>query len=308
MIDQSQTRQPACSVRRLVMEAHRAISQEAGKKGVRLLHRYADGTAPIVLDDAWNVGLVLNGLLAEVIRLTRSEVLYLFVTRDQEAGPQGAIRFDVLDEGAWISDQEARRIEESAGPTDDLGSDSAVTYRELARALGGDLVIKKIGEGTRCRLTIGFDARQERTPEAPPPYNVEKQRVLLVEDNEDHQHLIRAALNAVFPQVSLAEDGQQAIEMMEAARDEGRPFELVLMDVQLPKLDGRDATRRLRELGFDTPIVALTARTIDTELDACLLAGCSDYVTKPFNFADLRSSVTCHLAMASSAARDRQQA
>ena len=105
-------------------------------------------------------------------------------------------------------------------------------------------------------------------------------RILLVEDDEDHQPLLKLILCKSGSEVTVAENGQEAIELAHAARDAGRPFDMILMDVQMPVLDGFAATRTLRAAGFDQPIIALTARAISIDRDKCLAAGCDDFIPK----------------------------
>ncbi len=88
-------------------------------------------------------------------------------------------------------------------------------------------------------------------------------------------------------EVEVAENGRVACDMVMAAAARGSPFDLILMDTQMPELDGYDAARKLRVSGITTPIIALTAHAMDTDRAKCLAAGCNDYATKPINRARL---------------------
>jgi CheY-like chemotaxis protein len=101
-------------------------------------------------------------------------------------------------------------------------------------------------------------------------------RVLLVEDNPVNQELALALLSAAALVPDLAQDGAQAVEM--ACRES---YAVILMDMQMPGMDGLDATRELRRRGVTTPIVAMTANAFDEDREACLAAGMNDHVTKP---------------------------
>lgn len=120
-------------------------------------------------------------------------------------------------------------------------------------------------------------------------------RVLLVEDNPDHQPLLQLLLGKAGAEVTLAEHGEMALELARAARDEGRPFDAVVMDMQMPVVDGYSATRQLRTAGFTIPILALTARVFGTERNRCLEAGCDDFLTKPFEREQLIDLIARHL-------------
>jgi CheY-like chemotaxis protein len=119
--------------------------------------------------------------------------------------------------------------------------------------------------------------------------------VLLVEDDQDHRPLLSLMLRKAGSQVTVAENGKVAIDLVRAARAEGLPFDLIVMDVQMPVLDGLDATRTLRTEGFANPIIALTARAVSTDRARCFAAGCDDFVSKPVSRADLVRLLAAHL-------------
>jgi len=121
-------------------------------------------------------------------------------------------------------------------------------------------------------------------------------RILLVEDNEDHQSLLSLLLRRAGSEVAVAANGLAAVDMAQDASGAGRPFDLILMDVQMPVLDGLAATRQLRALGFTNPIIALTARALPSERDLCFQAGCSDFIAKPIGPTELVVRVASHLA------------
>ncbi len=103
-------------------------------------------------------------------------------------------------------------------------------------------------------------------------------RILLVEDSEDNQFLIKHYLSLAGAEVHVASDGQQGLQKSRSVQ-----FDLIIMDIQMPGIDGHEATRRLREEGFDKPIVALTAHALKEDRDLALACGASDYLTKPID-------------------------
>jgi DNA-binding response OmpR family regulator len=120
-------------------------------------------------------------------------------------------------------------------------------------------------------------------------------RILLVEDDQDHQPLLSLMLRKAGSEVTVAENGQVALDLAREATEDHQPFELIVMDVQMPILDGVAATRKLRARGFTNPIIALTARAVSTDRDRCLAAGCDDFLPKPIARVDLVRRLAAHL-------------
>lgn len=119
-------------------------------------------------------------------------------------------------------------------------------------------------------------------------------RVLLVEDIKVNQIIASQVLKNWGAEVTVAENGQESLEHLKADRP---PYDLVLMDVQMPVMDGLEATRQIREsLHLDTPIIALTANTSIADRDLCIAAGMDDYLTKPFHPADLWEKIQAHIS------------
>ena len=118
---------------------------------------------------------------------------------------------------------------------------------------------------------------------------------MLAEDGPDNQRLISLLLRKAGAEVELAENGRIALDLALAARREGRGFDLILMDMQMPVMDGYEATRRLRAEGFTAPIIALTAHAMAGDRERCLEAGCDDYISKPVERRSLLTIVARHL-------------
>jgi len=107
--------------------------------------------------------------------------------------------------------------------------------------------------------------------------------VLLAEDGPDNQALISSVLRRAGLEVELANDGQIACEKVAAAAEAGAPYDLVVMDMQMPLMTGYEATAALRREGVTTPILALTAQAMAGDRDKCLAAGCDEYLSKPID-------------------------
>jgi CheY-like chemotaxis protein len=120
-------------------------------------------------------------------------------------------------------------------------------------------------------------------------------KILVVEDGPDNQLLLEHHLKQAGAQVTLAENGAVAINHVLVAAAAGAPFDLILMDMQMPYMDGYTATAALRAQGYATPIVALTAHAMPEDRAKCLQAGCSDYLSKPVERQMLLTTVRRHL-------------
>jgi CheY-like chemotaxis protein len=225
----------------------------------------------------------------------------------QDAEPM--LQIDVTDTGIGMTGQQIKRVFNSFTQADEstnrrfggTGLGLAIS-RRLANLLGGDITVaSESGEGSTFTLTIptgplagvavvdrpqaDLAAPQETVTE--PAAFVEAVdldcRVLLAEDGLDNQRLISFILRKAGARVILAENGKIACDRIAAAAKSGESFDVVLMDMQMPVLDGYGATRRLRALGYRGPIIALTAHAMVGDREKCLEVGCDDYLSKPID-------------------------
>jgi len=120
-------------------------------------------------------------------------------------------------------------------------------------------------------------------------------RLLLVEDDPDHRPLISTILSRAGADVVAVEHGEAAVNMLSAGADSKPRFDAILMDMQMPVLDGYAATRQLRLSGVTTPIVALTARALHTEREECFRAGCDAFLTKPIDWKNLAAELSSRI-------------
>jgi CheY-like chemotaxis protein/anti-sigma regulatory factor (Ser/Thr protein kinase) len=209
------------------------------------------------------------------------------------------LEFEVEDSGRGISSQQAANLfqaftQADASTTRHYGGTGLglVLSRSLAEAMGGTFILKhsELGKGSvfviRVRATA---ASSERLNFGPNQEEISKKtrlldgiRVLLVEDSPDNQALISIYSTKAGAKVEVASDGEQGIQQALSAE-----YEVVLMDVQMPTMDGITAVAKLRSLKYSKPVIALTAHAMKDERDRCLKAGFTDFLSKPINREEL---------------------
>jgi Amt family ammonium transporter len=116
-------------------------------------------------------------------------------------------------------------------------------------------------------------------------------KLLLVEDGVDNQRLISFLMKKAGADVTIAENGLIGVEKITEAIEQDKPFEIILMDMHMPVMDGYTAAAQLRSKGIETPIIALTAHAMAGDREKCIQAGCTDYGTKPINKSKLIETI-----------------
>jgi len=310
-----------CDPAQIVEEVRALLALRAQQKGIAL-HVAVEAEIPRpILSDPTRIRQVLINLVDNALKFTEAGEVRVNVRR-RAAGPAGEyLEIAVRDTGIGLTPEQLERLfqpfsQGDASTTRRFGGTGLglAISRHFCRALGGDLTVTSTpGQGSEFVATFalrvpsagGFVAGEppaaQPTP-APPAADataaltLPRCRVLLVEDGPDNQRLIAALLRRAGAEVELAENGAAALEAVAAAECAGRPYDLVLMDMQMPVLDGYAATCELRRRGFARPIVALTASSMVGDRERCLAAGCSDYTTKPIRRAELLACLRAALA------------
>lgn len=234
---------------------------------------------------------ILVNLVGNAIKFTSAGSVTIHVATEPDASGNPTVIFRVTDTGIGITPEQLGRIfdpflqgdSSTARRYGGTGLGLAIS-RRLARLLGGDIeVSSQPGRGSvftlrlNVPLVIGSPA-----PAAPPaPDTRLRGRILLAEDGPDNQRLFELLLTRAGAEVHTASDGRAAADAALAAWRSGRPFDLILMDMQMPVFDGYAAAALLRREGYPGPILALTAHALPGERAKCLDAGCNDYLSKP---------------------------
>ena len=255
-----------------------------------------------VRGDAARVRQVLHNLLGNAVKFTDRGLVRFTVQQ-----LSGVISCDVADTGPGISAEDIPQIFEAfkqvdgaaSRPSDGAGLGLTIA-RELAQAMGGDIVVKSVkGVGSRFTFTAKLEALpvaeiplKAQAPVVPPPAFRPGFKVLLVEDNEVNAMIARAHLERLGITSDVVTDGLQAVR---AAFLEPRP-DVILMDCRMPVMDGPMASREIRKTeraaGLpELPIIALTALPSEEDRQECLGAGMNGFLTKPFTLEELLSTI-----------------
>ncbi|MDH0868263.1 ATP-binding protein [Mitsuaria sp. GD03876] len=307
-------------IREVAGDVARLLGETARAKGLRFDFSVAPQLPARAMGDASRIQQVLHNLVGNAIKFTDHGGVDVEVSSvlDMRAGT--LLRFAVRDTGEGIPADQLERIfapfeQAGAAASDRARRDGAglglTISRELARAMGGELRCASTpGQGSVFEFTLPLQIGG--TEAAPPRASVAASaaaplprldgRVLLVDDSPVNLLVASTMLERCGLRVSPAENGREALEQLRAQR-----FDLVLMDCQMPELDGFAATaawrqEEARRLLPRTPVVALTASAVDDDRGRCLAAGMDDYLVKPFEMDELLGVVTRHLPACASPA------
>ncbi len=283
-------------------------------KGIGLRARCRTPVPARILGDPTRVRQVLINLVGNAIKFTDAGEVRIEVTLER-AGEDGWLVFEVVDTGIGMTDEQIARLFRPFEQADDSTARryggtglGLVICKRLCDLMGGSIeVTSRSAEGSRFRVRLptgplvdavlvehpaDAEAADQVGREAAPQL---RGRVLVADDGVDNRRLLQALLGRLGLEVDLAETGQAAIERVRAAEHDGRPFALVLMDMQMPVLDGFAATRALRAEGHTLPILALTALARTEERARCIAAGCDDFASKPIDRAGLFEQLARYL-------------
>ncbi|MBX3679602.1 MAG: response regulator [Rhodocyclaceae bacterium] len=293
----------------LAHQVVRTMSVKAEEKGLELTLA-VDGLLPeSVITDAPRVRQILTNLIGNAIKFTERGGVSVRLSLRPE-GDSALLCLDVRDSGIGIPADKVASVFEPFVQADSsvnrrfggTGLGLAIS-RRFARALGGDIVATSTpGQGSTFHATIATGAlegvrmldeaalaasiAQESAIEAPRWVLPTAARILVVDDGPENRELVATVLGEFGLSPHEAENGQVAIDM---ARENA--YDLILMDMQMPVMDGFTATRALRQAGLSTPIVALTANAMRGFEQEVIAAGCTAYLTKPVDIDALLATI-----------------
>lgn len=286
-----------------IRDATRFWSANARAKGLVLREPPGEQPPAWVRGDPFRLRQILNNLLSNAVKFTEDGVINLRLCAEPFEDGRVRMTIEVQDNGPGIADDAMGRLftpyaqasQETARTYGGTGLGLAVS-RQLARLMGGELDARAGPErGAIFRLVLVLPAGQEQDaprpaaqPESAAP-DIGTLRVLAVDDHEVNRRTLALVLEPLGVDLTTASDGLEALRHLEA-----QAFDVVLMDVNMPGLDGREATRRLRAgrgLNHDTPVIGFSAGVADDEVQACHDAGMTDWLAKPLDIRALYAAL-----------------
>ncbi|MFQ5514629.1 MAG: ATP-binding protein [Myxococcota bacterium] len=288
----------------LTAEVCSLMRVSATQKGLMFITEYPTPLPETILGDPTRIRQILINLIGNAVKFTETGTVRL-VTRLIQSDAEPCVEFEVIDSGIGMTREQIFHLFDPF-----TQADSSTTRRyggtglglsicqRLIDMMGGAIDVESApGRGSRFSVSLpvgsldGIPLVENPTEtESPQPATTDRAtrgslecRVLLAEDGPDNQRLIRRMLERMGARVEIAENGLEALERALDAHAEGVPFDVILMDMQMPVLDGYGATRALRRAGYHEPVIALTAHAMSSDRERCLQAGCDDFVTKPID-------------------------
>ena len=280
----------------LLDDVHSLISLMAESKGLFFDIEYDFPMPEFIITDPVRLKQIIINLCNNAIKFTGKGGVNVKVSHVHESNK---LSINVVDTGIGLSQEQMNKIfnpftQADTSTTRQYGGTGLGLHlsKELAKKLGGDITVESTQDIGSCfSLTIATGNINDKFVSFMPDINREKNqsildgnsekvigKVLLAEDNVDNQRLVSMYLKKLGAEVVVANNGKEVIELTRIDN-----FDLILMDMQMPIMNGLDATQRLREMGYTKPIVALTANAMKEDVDACYAVGCDDFIHKPIS-------------------------
>jgi signal transduction histidine kinase/CheY-like chemotaxis protein len=297
------------ATRVLVRTALENITSQALAKSIAIDLTFTDDVPTELITDATRFSQIINNVLGNAIKFTDKGNIKVEVSGITDDLAHPGVRIVVEDRGTGISaefsqllfspysvfDMEKKRGKTGAG----LGLALA---RGLATAMGGDITLLSSDGDTGCKFEIKIKSMPESDNIAAPldtfsiPINMlgegpllKNKNILIVEDNKDIREILSKIVRDAGAAIEIAPNGAECLKKVGQNN-----FDMILMDLQMPVMDGFEATERLRAAGYNRPIIVVTAYALNNERERCLKAGATDFVTKPINSDLLLKTLVRH--------------
>ncbi|PTY37462.1 hypothetical protein BGP77_13240 [Saccharospirillum sp. MSK14-1] len=288
----------------LVTHSIAVFMAQAQTKNLALSFQHAQPDHLWVHGDDAKIRQILLNLVGNAIKFTDRGRIRVVLSVEEPDDGQLWVRLSVNDSGIGIPPDQRHRLfkpfNQASGPEQRHAGGTGLGLaicRQLAELMGGSMELEsQVGRGSEFTLCLPLERAPVTVKTEPVPVvknpadHALSGRVLVAEDNAINQVIARRMLEKLGVQSDIANNGRQALEMVQQT-----PYDLILMDVQMPELDGLEVARQLQRDGIEIPIIALTANaTLDSRQD-CLNAGMVDFLSKPYRLRNLENVVSPYL-------------
>ncbi len=313
--------------RRVIEDVRSIMEVRATEGGLTLDVEYQGKLPKLIQSDAKRLKQILINLVGNAIKFTKSGSIKVVVRFDSSRSADGVLtkamasrqlHFDVVDTGIGITAEQQEQLFKPFSQGDasvsrnfgGTGLGLAISLR-LAETLGGNIAVRSVsgmGSTFTLSLTVGDLTQMElihysdslveselalATETKPVSLTC---HVLVVDDRREIRFISKHILTKAGATVDECEDGQHAVNYVAESLQRGAPPDLILLDMQMPNLDGYQTARKLRVLGYTRPIIALTADAMQGDMHQCLEAGCNDYLSKPIDKAAMLHKIVTMLS------------
>lgn len=289
-------------LRKLMGQTVKPHRIKAEQKGLALNYQIAQNVPDTVYGDPNRLKQVINNLAGNAVKFTHNGAINISVKLIRYADTLAELEFEVTDTGVGIASADIGRIFDTFSQADSSttrkygGSGLGLAIsKQLVELMGGTIKAESaLGEGSTFSFTLGFETAKAAGKKQDGIAKIEKVadplRILLVEDDKINQIVMARMLKEAGHSIAVADNGVHALKIM---RD--KEFDLVLMDIQMPEMDGIETTKRLRRdekiTGKRITIIALTAYALQGDRERLIMAGMDDYIPKPVQFRDLLEKI-----------------
>ena len=302
----------SCSPASVLVDVASLMRVRALDKALQFDVVYETDIPATIQSDPTRLRQIVVNLVGNAIKFTERGGIRIAVRCEQPDSANPRLRIAVADTGIGMTEEQIGVLfmafsQADTSTTRRFGGTGLglAICRKLAGLLGGEVTVQSTpGQGTSFFLDIAtgpLDGVPMLSGYSEAGFQVEASpasdarhvdaRVLLAEDGRDNQILITTHLRKAGAHVTMCENGRLAVQAALLASASGTPYDVILMDMQMPELDGYGATRMLRTQGYKGPIIALTAHAMAGDREKCLAAGCDDYLTKPIDRATLVEAI-----------------
>ncbi|MBT8129474.1 MAG: response regulator [Gammaproteobacteria bacterium] len=293
-------------LREIVTELITLHTMTADEKAIELVADIDDKIPNILIGDPTRIRQILANLISNALKFTEKGHVLVRIQLASSDDNNAMVSFEVEDTGVGIEDHIQDKLfneftQADGSTTRKYGGTGLglAIVRQLVEMMHGEFGVEsKPGQGSTFWFRIPLEISSEQTLKQPGEFEQEFKgtlsgHILLVEDNPINQMIAQKMLEKIGLESTLAHDGQQALNMLEQ-----NTYDAVLMDCQMPVLDGFEATRRIREQGGlkELPVIAMTANVMEGDREKCIAAGMNDYIGKPVVEAALKNTLARWLA------------